>query len=174
MCNYALLMTRTCNLFYKLNVKMGSFMKKNPWCCITVYKHQFLLLLIYCRTDCKNQLLFIFATVLPSKDTIFFSPLFISAPQQLVGVVGLEIHAQINSNSKLFSGSAVSFAAPPNSQVSFFDASLPGTLPVSELYLFQHKKRFSFSFSFFLCPVLFYIIKECPCLSPAGFEQTVC
>ncbi|XP_034543318.1 glutamyl-tRNA(Gln) amidotransferase subunit B, mitochondrial [Notolabrus celidotus] len=53
-----------------------------------------------------------------------------SAPQQLVGVVGLEIHAQINSNTKLFSGSAVRFSAPPNSLVSFFDASLPGTLPV--------------------------------------------
>ncbi|XP_053556195.1 glutamyl-tRNA(Gln) amidotransferase subunit B, mitochondrial [Bombina bombina] len=46
------------------------------------------------------------------------------------GVVGLEIHAQINSNSKLFSSSRVQFAAPPNSTVSFFDASLPGTLPV--------------------------------------------
>ncbi|XP_027722661.1 glutamyl-tRNA(Gln) amidotransferase subunit B, mitochondrial [Vombatus ursinus] len=45
-------------------------------------------------------------------------------------VVGLEIHAQISSNSKLFSGSQVSFLAPPNSSVSFFDASLPGTLPV--------------------------------------------
>ncbi|XP_075005607.1 glutamyl-tRNA(Gln) amidotransferase subunit B, mitochondrial isoform X5 [Calonectris borealis] len=46
-----------------------------------------------------------------------------------VPVVGLEIHAQISSNSKLFSGSQVQFAAPPNSLVSFFDASLPGTLP---------------------------------------------
>ncbi|KAM4603716.1 glutamyl-tRNA(Gln) amidotransferase subunit B, mitochondrial isoform 1-T1 [Polymixia lowei] len=53
-----------------------------------------------------------------------------SAPHELVGVVGLEIHAQIHSNTKLFSGSQVGFAAPPNSLVSFFDASLPGTLPV--------------------------------------------
>ncbi|XP_021051689.1 glutamyl-tRNA(Gln) amidotransferase subunit B, mitochondrial [Mus pahari] len=45
-------------------------------------------------------------------------------------VVGLEIHAQISSNSKLFSGAQVCFAAPPNSLVSYFDASLPGTLPV--------------------------------------------
>uniref|UniRef100_A0A3Q3CNI4 Glutamyl-tRNA(Gln) amidotransferase subunit B, mitochondrial n=1 Tax=Haplochromis burtoni TaxID=8153 RepID=A0A3Q3CNI4_HAPBU len=52
-----------------------------------------------------------------------------SAPQQLVGVVGLEIHAQINSSTKLFSGAPVRFSAPPNSLVSFFDASLPGTLP---------------------------------------------
>nr|XP_033796577.1 glutamyl-tRNA(Gln) amidotransferase subunit B, mitochondrial [Geotrypetes seraphini] len=49
---------------------------------------------------------------------------------QWVGVVGLEIHAQIYSSSKLFSGARVQFAAPPNSLVSFFDASLPGTLPV--------------------------------------------
>ncbi|MBN3301149.1 GATB amidotransferase, partial [Amia calva] len=48
----------------------------------------------------------------------------------LVGVVGLEIHAQIHSNSKLFSSSQVRFSSPPNSLVSFFDASLPGTLPV--------------------------------------------
>uniref|UniRef100_A0A3P8U7N9 Glutamyl-tRNA(Gln) amidotransferase subunit B, mitochondrial n=1 Tax=Amphiprion percula TaxID=161767 RepID=A0A3P8U7N9_AMPPE len=56
--------------------------------------------------------------------------LCLSTPQQLVGVVGLEIHAQINSSTKLFSGSSVCFSAPPNSLVSFFDASLPGTLPV--------------------------------------------
>uniref|UniRef100_A0A8D0D3I2 Glutamyl-tRNA(Gln) amidotransferase subunit B, mitochondrial n=1 Tax=Sander lucioperca TaxID=283035 RepID=A0A8D0D3I2_SANLU len=57
-------------------------------------------------------------------------PLSLRAPQQLVGVVGLEVHAQINSNTKLFSGSGVRFSAPPNSLVSPFDASLPGTLPV--------------------------------------------
>ncbi|XP_072112165.1 glutamyl-tRNA(Gln) amidotransferase subunit B, mitochondrial isoform X3 [Mobula birostris] len=45
-------------------------------------------------------------------------------------VVGLEVHAQLCSNSKLFSGSQVQFTAPPNSLVSFLDASLPGTLPV--------------------------------------------
>ncbi|XP_069412812.1 glutamyl-tRNA(Gln) amidotransferase subunit B, mitochondrial isoform X3 [Ovis canadensis] len=50
--------------------------------------------------------------------------------REWAAVVGLEIHAQIASNSKLFSGSQVHFAAPPNSLVSFFDASLPGTLPV--------------------------------------------
>ncbi|XP_078684325.1 glutamyl-tRNA(Gln) amidotransferase subunit B, mitochondrial-like isoform X1 [Branchiostoma floridae x Branchiostoma belcheri] len=46
------------------------------------------------------------------------------------GRVGLEIHAQISSNSKLFSGSQVQFSAPPNTLVSPLDASLPGTLPV--------------------------------------------
>ncbi|XP_055906774.1 glutamyl-tRNA(Gln) amidotransferase subunit B, mitochondrial [Eupeodes corollae] len=45
-------------------------------------------------------------------------------------VVGLEVHAQISSNSKLFSGSSTSFTEPLNSAVSVFDASIPGTLPV--------------------------------------------
>ncbi len=45
-------------------------------------------------------------------------------------VIGLEIHAQITSESKLFSSSSTEFAAPPNSQVSFVDAAFPGMLPV--------------------------------------------
>ncbi|GFU55329.1 glutamyl-tRNA(Gln) amidotransferase subunit B, mitochondrial [Nephila pilipes] len=46
------------------------------------------------------------------------------------GVVGLEVHAQINSKSKLFSNSPVEFGSSTNTKVSFFDAALPGTLPV--------------------------------------------
>ncbi|ODN03245.1 Glutamyl-tRNA(Gln) amidotransferase subunit B, mitochondrial [Orchesella cincta] len=45
-------------------------------------------------------------------------------------VVGLEVHAQIQTNSKLFSPSSVKFGSPVNTQVSLFDASVPGTLPV--------------------------------------------
>jgi aspartyl-tRNA(Asn)/glutamyl-tRNA(Gln) amidotransferase subunit B len=45
-------------------------------------------------------------------------------------VIGLEIHAQVASNSKLFSGSSVEFGAEPNSHVSFVDAAMPGMLPV--------------------------------------------
>ena len=45
-------------------------------------------------------------------------------------VVGMEIHAQVTSRSKLFSGAAVGFGAEPNSQVSFVDAAMPGMLPV--------------------------------------------
>ncbi|XP_037942362.1 glutamyl-tRNA(Gln) amidotransferase subunit B, mitochondrial [Teleopsis dalmanni] len=45
-------------------------------------------------------------------------------------VVGLEVHAQISTESKLFSGSQTAFGAPLNSAVSYFDASIPGTLPV--------------------------------------------
>ncbi len=45
-------------------------------------------------------------------------------------VIGLEVHAQIISKSKLFSGAATDFGAGPNSQVSFVDAAFPGMLPV--------------------------------------------
>ncbi len=45
-------------------------------------------------------------------------------------VIGLEVHAQVVSNAKLFSGAATRFGAEPNSQVSFIDAGFPGMLPV--------------------------------------------
>lgn len=45
-------------------------------------------------------------------------------------VIGLEVHAQILTNSKLFSGSSTAFGAAPNSQVSTVDAGMPGMLPV--------------------------------------------
>src|SRR5580693_5086287 len=45
-------------------------------------------------------------------------------------VVGLEVHAQVISKAKLFSGAASDFGAPPNTQVSFVDAAFPGMLPV--------------------------------------------
>ena len=45
-------------------------------------------------------------------------------------VIGLEVHAQVTSESKLFSGAATAFGAAPNSQVSLVDAAMPGMLPV--------------------------------------------
>jgi aspartyl-tRNA(Asn)/glutamyl-tRNA(Gln) amidotransferase subunit B len=45
-------------------------------------------------------------------------------------VIGLEIHAQVNSKAKLFSGSSTAFGAEPNSHVSLVDAAMPGMLPV--------------------------------------------
>lgn len=45
-------------------------------------------------------------------------------------VIGLEVHAQVSSISKLFSGAATAFGAEPNTQVSFIDAGMPGMLPV--------------------------------------------
>ena len=45
-------------------------------------------------------------------------------------VLGLEVHAQVASNAKLFSGAAVGAGAAPNAQVSLVDAAMPGMLPV--------------------------------------------
>src|SRR6195952_210542 len=49
-------------------------------------------------------------------------------------VMGLEIHAQVASNAKLFSGAATGFGAGPNEQVSLVDAAFPGMLPVINRY----------------------------------------
>ncbi len=49
-------------------------------------------------------------------------------------VIGLEVHAQISSQSKLFSGSSTEFGAEANSQVSLVDAAMPGMLPVINKY----------------------------------------
>ncbi len=45
-------------------------------------------------------------------------------------VIGLEVHVQLSTQSKIFSGAATAYGAEPNTQVSFVDAGLPGTLPV--------------------------------------------
>ena len=49
-------------------------------------------------------------------------------------VIGLEVHAQVKSNSKLFSSSSTQFGSKPNSQVSLVDAAMPGMLPVINEY----------------------------------------
>jgi aspartyl-tRNA(Asn)/glutamyl-tRNA(Gln) amidotransferase subunit B len=45
-------------------------------------------------------------------------------------VIGMEVHAQVLSESKLFSGASTDFGSPPNANVSFVDAAMPGMLPV--------------------------------------------
>src|SRR6201981_2385614 len=45
-------------------------------------------------------------------------------------IVGLEVHAQVTSRSKLFSGASTAFGGEPNSHVSLVDAAMPGMLPV--------------------------------------------
>ncbi len=45
-------------------------------------------------------------------------------------IIGLEVHAQVTSNSKLFSGASTEFGSAPNSNVSLVDAAMPGMLPV--------------------------------------------
>jgi len=56
-------------------------------------------------------------------------------------VIGLEVHAQVTSNSKLFSGAATAFGAEPNSQVSLVDAAMPGMLPVPNMECIRQAVR---------------------------------
>ena len=56
-------------------------------------------------------------------------------------VIGLEVHAQVISNSKLFSGASTEFGAAPNSHVSLVDAAMPGMLPVVNDYCVEQAVR---------------------------------
>src|SRR6187401_885824 len=56
-------------------------------------------------------------------------------------VIGLEVHAQVTSKAKLFSGAATAFGAEPNSQVSLVDAAMPGMLPVPNRECFRQAVR---------------------------------
>src|SRR3546814_19215439 len=56
-------------------------------------------------------------------------------------VIGLEVHAQVISDSKLFSGASTQFGAEPNSQVSLVDAAMPGMLPGLNKYVVEQAVR---------------------------------
>jgi aspartyl-tRNA(Asn)/glutamyl-tRNA(Gln) amidotransferase subunit B len=56
-------------------------------------------------------------------------------------VIGLEVHAQVASNSKLFSGASTAFGAEPNTNVSLVDAAMPGMLPVLNGYCVEQAVR---------------------------------
>jgi aspartyl-tRNA(Asn)/glutamyl-tRNA(Gln) amidotransferase subunit B len=56
-------------------------------------------------------------------------------------VIGLEVHAQVASTSKLFSGAAVGFGAGPNEQVALVDAAMPGMLPVLNRFCVEQAVR---------------------------------
>ena len=56
-------------------------------------------------------------------------------------VLGLEVHAQVASKAKLFSGAATEFGAEPNSQVSLVDAAMPGMLPVINQFCVEQAVR---------------------------------
>ena len=56
-------------------------------------------------------------------------------------VIGMEVHAQVASNAKLFSGASTRFGAEPNSNVSFVDAAMPGMLPVINEFCVEQAVR---------------------------------
>src|SRR5262245_5790661 len=56
-------------------------------------------------------------------------------------VVGLEVHAQVASNAKLFSGASAEYGGEPNAHVSLIDAGMPGMLPVINRYCVEQAIR---------------------------------
>lgn len=68
-------------------------------------------------------------------------------------VLGLEIHAQVASNAKLFSGAATTFGAEPNEQVSLVDAGFPGMLPVINRYCVEQAVKTGFGLKAQINPV---------------------
>ncbi len=56
-------------------------------------------------------------------------------------VIGMEVHAQVTSKAKLFSGASTTFGAEPNSNVAFVDAAMPGMLPVINEYCVEQAVR---------------------------------
>ncbi|RMA43360.1 Asp-tRNA(Asn)/Glu-tRNA(Gln) amidotransferase subunit GatB [Rhodophyticola porphyridii] len=56
-------------------------------------------------------------------------------------VIGMEVHAQVSSKAKLFSGASTSFGAEPNSNVAFVDAGMPGMLPVINEFCVEQAVR---------------------------------
>ncbi|WP_164657912.1 Asp-tRNA(Asn)/Glu-tRNA(Gln) amidotransferase subunit GatB [Tropicibacter sp. Alg240-R139] len=56
-------------------------------------------------------------------------------------VIGMEVHAQVSSNAKLFSGASTQFGSEPNSNVAFVDAAMPGMLPVINEYCIEQAVR---------------------------------
>ena len=56
-------------------------------------------------------------------------------------VIGLEVHAQVASRAKLFSGASTEFGAEPNSNVAFVDAAMPGMLPVINEFCVEQAVR---------------------------------
>ena len=88
-------------------------------------------------------------------------------------IVGLEVHAQVNSRSKLFSGSSTEFGAAPNSHVSLVDAAMPGMLPVINAECVAQAVRTGLGLnseihlrSVFDRKNYFYLNGSCQCVNP--------
>ncbi len=86
-------------------------------------------------------------------------------------VIGMEVHAQVLSKSKLFSGAATAFGAEPNAQVSFVDAAMPGMLPVINGFCVEQAVRTGLGLNARINPVSVFDRKNYfyPDL-PAGYQ----
>ena len=67
-------------------------------------------------------------------------------------VIGLEIHAQLATNSKIFSGSSTAYGAEPNTQASLVDLGMPGVLPVLNKKAVEMAIRFGLAINATITP----------------------
>ncbi|MFM7066940.1 MAG: hypothetical protein ACKO0U_08970, partial [Gammaproteobacteria bacterium] len=67
-------------------------------------------------------------------------------------VIGLEIHAQLATQSKIFSGSATAYGAPPNTQANLVDLGYPGVLPVLNAAAVRMAIRFGLAIGATIAP----------------------
>ena len=75
-------------------------------------------------------------------------------------VIGLEVHAQLLTRSKIFSGASTRFGAEPNTQACPVDLGLPGTLPVLNRQAVEHAIRFGLAIGAQVAPVSIFARKN--------------
>ncbi len=75
-------------------------------------------------------------------------------------VIGLEVHVQLSTQSKIFSGAATAYGAEPNTQVSFVDAGLPGTLPVANRGAIERAIQFGLAIGAEIAPLSVFARKN--------------
>ncbi|BDW12233.1 aspartyl/glutamyl-tRNA(Asn/Gln) amidotransferase subunit B [Polynucleobacter sp. SHI8] len=75
-------------------------------------------------------------------------------------VIGLETHAQLKTNSKIFSGASIAFGAEPNVQACPVDLALPGTLPVLNQEAVNHAIRFGLAIGSKIAPISVFARKN--------------
>ncbi|KAL6080407.1 Aspartyl/glutamyl-tRNA(Asn/Gln) amidotransferase subunit B [Balamuthia mandrillaris] len=134
--------------------------------------------------DCNTKLSFhrqrkFFATTTKSAASSSSAPVSTTTVEAKEGdayweaVIGLEVHAQVASNTKLFSVASASFDAAPNTNVSFFDAAYPGTLPSLNQKCVEQAIRAGLAFNGSINPVSTFDRKHYfYCDLPSGYQIT--
>ena len=75
-------------------------------------------------------------------------------------VIGLETHAQLKTQSKIFSGASIRFGAEPNTQACAVDLALPGVLPVLNRQAVEHAIRFGLAVGAKISPASIFARKN--------------
>jgi aspartyl-tRNA(Asn)/glutamyl-tRNA(Gln) amidotransferase subunit B len=83
-----------------------------------------------------------------------------SDSQEFEAVIGLEVHVQLMTHSKIFSGSATTYGASPNAQANAVDLGMPGTLPFMNAQAVELAVRFGLAVDAAIAPVSVFARKN--------------